>query len=254
MSDVTAPSPRLASAKNNDNQPDSKTYARCWWVVQLARLYQRRLPRVLGKRQTERLDEAPVVLSLNREAAAKSDAPPALAESTSETPGESTNAPSSEEYTRGYLLVGIGGSRVRALCDSGASRTALGRIGLQIATECGKTITPHKGRGARLADGKSVPILGHVELPFDVAGVRRYIDAIIVDELDADYLLGADFMRKFNAVLRPREATRSIEDGMERVPLQLSTLDEDGARTIHLDSVGLADADEIQRELIQALL
>ena len=29
-SDVTAPSPRLASAKNKDNQPGSKTYARCW--------------------------------------------------------------------------------------------------------------------------------------------------------------------------------------------------------------------------------
>ena len=29
-SDGTAPSPRLASAKNKDNQPGSKTYARCW--------------------------------------------------------------------------------------------------------------------------------------------------------------------------------------------------------------------------------
>ena len=68
-------------------------------------------------------------------------------------------------------------------------------------------ITFHKGREARLADGKSVPILGHVELPSDVASVRRYIDAIIVDELDADCLLGADFMRKFNAVLWPQEVT-----------------------------------------------
>ena len=31
-------------------------------------------------------------------------------------------------------------------------------------------------------------------------------------------------------------------------------MDEDGARAIHLNSVGLADADETQRELIQALL
>ena len=28
--DATAPSPRLPSAKNKDNQPGSKTYARCW--------------------------------------------------------------------------------------------------------------------------------------------------------------------------------------------------------------------------------
>ena len=61
-------------------------------------------------------------------------------------------------------------------------------------------------------------------------------------------------MRKFDAVLRPRGATLSIEDGKERVPLQLSTLDEEGAGAIHLDSVGLADVDETQRKLIQALL
>ena len=29
-SDVTTPSPRLATAKNKDNQPGSKTYAQCW--------------------------------------------------------------------------------------------------------------------------------------------------------------------------------------------------------------------------------
>ena len=96
--------------------------------------------------------------------------------------------------------MGIGGSRVRALCDSD---TALGRVGLQIGSEYGKTITPHNGRGARLADGKSVPILDHVELPLDIAGFRRYIDVIIVDELEADCLLGADFMQKFKAILLP---------------------------------------------------
>ena len=48
------------------------------------------------------------------------------------------------------------------------------------------------------------PFLDHAELNFDVAGVRRYIDVIIVDELEADCLLNADFMQKFNAILRPR--------------------------------------------------
>ena len=38
------------------------------------------------------------------------------------------------------------------------------------------------------------------------------------------------------------------------MPLQLSTLDEEGAGAILLDSVGLVDVDETQRELIQALL
>ena len=41
---------------------------------------------------------------------------------------------------------------------------------------------------------------------------------------------------------------------MQRIPLQLSSLYEDGAGAIHLDSIGLADVDEAQRERIQALL
>ena len=59
-----------------------------------------RLLPVLGKRQAERLDKAPVVSAPNREAAANSDAPPALAETTPEISGKSTNAPPSEEYTQ----------------------------------------------------------------------------------------------------------------------------------------------------------
>ena len=148
--------------------------------MQLARLYRRRLPRVFGKRQAERLDKAPVVPPHNQEAAANSDAPLASTKSAPEKPGGSTNFRPSE-YTRWYLSVEIGGSRVRAL--SGASRTALSRVGLQIASECGKTITLHNGRRAWLADDKSVPILDHVELPFDVAGVRCYIDVIILKRM-----------------------------------------------------------------------
>ena len=85
---------------------------------------------MLGKRQAERLDTAPIAPPANREVAVNSDAPLAPAESTPEEPEESTNAPQPEEYARWYLPVGKGGSRVRALCDSGASHTDLGRIGL----------------------------------------------------------------------------------------------------------------------------
>ena len=51
-------------------------------------------------------------------------------------------------------------------------------------------------------------------------------------------------MQKFNAILWLREATLSIEGEKERIPLQLSSLEEDGAGAIHLDSFGLADVDE----------
>ena len=110
--------------------------------------------------------------------------------------------------------MGIDGFRVRALHHSGASRTAVGPIGLQIATTCGKAITPYRGVGARLTNGRTAAVLGHVDLPFDVAGRRHYLD--VLEELDSDCFLGADFMRKFNAMLWPRESTLSIEGVEER--------------------------------------
>ena len=51
-------------------------------------------------------------------------------------------------------------------------------------------------------------------------------------------------MRKFTAFFRPRKATLSIEGEKEQIPLQLSSLEEDGEGAIHLDSVDLADVDE----------
>ncbi|OXU31974.1 hypothetical protein TSAR_013086 [Trichomalopsis sarcophagae] len=71
--------------------------------------------------------------------------------------------------------MGIGGFRLRALCDSGAARAAIDPIGIQIASACGRSIIPYKGTGAKLANGQLVPIYGHVELPFDLLGQRRYL-------------------------------------------------------------------------------
>ena len=65
----------------------------------------------------------------------------------------------------------------------------------------GKAITPYRGVGERLANVRTAAVLDHVDLPFDVAGRRHYLDVVILEELDADCLLGADYIRKFNAVL-----------------------------------------------------
>ena len=101
---------------------------------------------------------------------------------------------------------------------TGAYRTAVGPIGLQIATACGKKT------GARLADSRTAAVLGHIELPFDVAGIRHYLDVVILEELDADCLIGTDFMRQFNAVMWPRDSTLGIEVVTERISLELASL------------------------------
>ena len=61
-------------------------------------------------------------------------------------------------------------------------------------------------------------------------------------------------MRKFNAVLWPRESMLSIEGVYERIPLESASLAHDEASAIHPTSVGLADVDEAQRLQLQELL
>ena len=63
-----------------------------------------------------------------------------------------------------------------------------------------------------------MPIVGHVELPFDIAMQRQYLDVLIMNELDANCILGTDFIRAFNAVLFPRDLAH--DDNAQRKQLQ----------------------------------
>ena len=70
-------------------------------------------------------------------------------------------------------------------------------ISLQLASRCGRTLTPSIGKGARVADGRSSPVTGYVEFPFEVAGIKRDLRMVIMSELDADCYLGVNFVRVF---------------------------------------------------------
>ena len=167
-------------------------------------------------------------------------------------PTEQRDTVDTNQYARWWLQTGIGGFRIRALYDPGAARTVMNSVGLQIASAVGKQLIPYAGPGARLANGKIEPIVGHVELPFDIAGERRYLDVVVMNELDADCLLGADFIRAFNAILLPRENQLFIENVEEAVPLELCAIGV--AEACSLAAVGLADVEEAQRKQLQQLL
>ena len=46
---------------------------------------------------------------------------------------------------RWWLQMGVGAFRIRALYDPGASRTVMGLIGLQLASACGRALSPSQG-------------------------------------------------------------------------------------------------------------
>lgn len=144
--------------------------------------------------------------------------------------------PSMIDCRRWWLRLDVGGSCIHALFDSGTARTAIGPIGLRIASACGRTITPYEGPGAKLANGQRAVVHGLVELPFKLQQQCRYLQVMVMSTLNIDCIVGTDFMRAFNAVLLPRENRLEIEGTAESVPLELSTFPE--RRTTTLAAIG----------------
>ena len=106
---------------------------------------------------------------------------------------------------RWWVQVGIGGFRIRALYDAGASRTVMGSIALKLATECGRTFRPASGTGARGAGNHFLRVTGHVDLPFKLGGVKRDILVSIIPDLEVDCYVGSNFGRAFETMHDPVE-------------------------------------------------
>ena len=70
---------------------------------------------------------------------------PATASAT-ETKGVNTN----DTKSRWWLQVSIGNFRLRALYNTGASRTVMGAVGFQMATALGRPLMPSHGRCAKV--------------------------------------------------------------------------------------------------------
>ena len=106
--------------------------------------------------------------------------------SVTELEPSSNQIPVQLDEFRWWVQVGIGGFRIRALYDTGASRTVMGSIALQLATECGRMFRPASGGRARGASNNLLRVTGHVDLPFELSGVKRDILVSIIPDLEVD--------------------------------------------------------------------
>ena len=123
-------------------------------------------------------------------------APPTYVEAdTADVDGES----------RWWLQVGIGGYRIRALYDTNASRTVMGATGLQLVTALNRPLMSSFGRRAKVVGGggHTASNAWYVELPFEVAGVKRDIREAVIPDDSVDCYLGANFIKAFSAVHDP---------------------------------------------------
>ncbi|CAB0039434.1 unnamed protein product [Trichogramma brassicae] len=155
-------------------------------------------------------------------------------------------------HARWWLEIVVGKSKIRAMLDSGATHTIMGPLGLQIASECESRVMPTFGAQAKAYDGRTESIIGRAKLPVQVAGVTHTLNVALVNSIDDECLLGADFYRTFNAIVHPRENLLQIEGASERVALEAVT-SEKSSRICSLQ-IGLSEVTELQREEIRQLV
>lgn len=109
---------------------------------------------------------------------------------------------------RPHLDVSVFGFSFKALLDSGASRTVVGRLGWSMLQAYGiKVSVPDTSLQITLADGGQVSTLGSVSLPIVVEGKSVLIDCLVVPGVPHALILGIDFWTKAGIIpdLRRRE-------------------------------------------------
>ena len=82
-------------------------------------------------------------------------------------------------HARWWVKAGVGRCSVSALLDLGATHTIMGSIGLQIAFDCGETVNPIFNLKAYMINGDKEEIIGRVELPIEIAGVKHNMKVFI---------------------------------------------------------------------------
>ena len=162
----------------------------------------------------------------------------------------------SETETRWWLEVSVGGFRIRTLYDTGASHTVMGAAGLQIAAAMNQLLTASYGRRAKVVGGHTATIAGYVELPFEVAGIKRDIRVAVIPEEDVPSYLSANFTRAFSTVRDPDLSQLFVRAADKYVDLEVAGVET--TEPLQVASIGLGDVTEGQRaqmlELVTQIL
>lgn len=105
-----------------------------------------------------------------------------------------------EGDSRPYLDVRVFGREMRALLDSGASRTILGKEGNWVFNGFPARLRSPSVQFVETADSKKHSIQGTVVLPITLEGQTKYLEVLYVPTLRHNLLLGIDFWEKFHIV------------------------------------------------------
>ncbi|CAB0032091.1 unnamed protein product, partial [Trichogramma brassicae] len=130
------------------------------------------------------------------------------------------------------------------LYDTGGERTTMTEIAVQIAQQCGRTISWVHGRRTKCANGSASVVTGFVDLPFTIGGITRDVRVNVMPDLWTNCLLGSNLIRTFQTIHNPIKNECTV--GLNGVTIPMEFVAKNAADESRLSAVGLVE--KAQRE------
>ena len=109
------------------------------------------------------------------------------------------------------------------------------------------------GRRAKVVGGQMARIVGYVELPFEVAGVKRDIRVAVIPDDKVDCYLGANFVREFGTLHDPIRNQLIVTVAIEkRIDLEVAAVS--SVEALEMSAIGLEDVTEGQRREMEEIV
>ncbi|CAB0041169.1 unnamed protein product [Trichogramma brassicae] len=151
-----------------------------------------------------------------------------------------------------WIKAQVGNHEIRNFYDTGASRTTMNSIAMQFARECERKITPIRGRMTQCANGSMSIVTAYVELPFTVGGITRDIRVDLMPDLWTDCVVGANFIKTFQA--RHNPTTNQCIIGPNNIPVPMEFVPVGPVTSPKIAAAGLGEMTQREREQLEKLL
>ena len=149
--------------------------------------------------------------------------------------------------TRHYLKISIKGKTVKALVDSGSSRTYLGKVFEPLLKDA---LIPSSAK-VQLADNSIEAVLGEVNTQLSLHGTRKALPVRLVKSLGYDCILGIDFLKTFGLIVDFGQKTWVIPGKEQTFPFDCPSED---LEEVEGACAGLCELDARQRVKVEATL
>lgn len=152
---------------------------------------------------------------------------------------------------RPYISVNLFGKKIFALLDSGATHSIVGSTGIEFIKTLGLKLRNSVAKVITTADGVKHVVSGIVEAPIIINSNCRLVSLLVVPSLKHEFILGSDFIRKFQIKMDFRDNTWEVRDDDDTCISEIGAVDNNFTDN-HLSI--LADLDLSQRAQMEDVL